>query len=69
MIWIALTKALSALAGPNSMVMTPPVGEMLLNTLSTALFMAPAVAKISKFVRTVAPLIETLKTRLPAAVQ
>jgi hypothetical protein len=69
MTWIAVTRALSALAGPNSMVIFPPEGATLLKTSSRALFMAPVVAKISKLVRTLVPLIETLKTRLPAAVQ
>ena len=69
MICIASIMALSALAGPNVMVIVPPAGAMLLNTSSTALFCAPAVLKTSKFVRTVEPLMETLKTLCPAAVQ
>jgi hypothetical protein len=51
------------------MVIVPPEGGMLLNISVTALFWAPAVAKISKFVKTVLPSMETLKIRSPAAVQ
>jgi hypothetical protein len=69
MIWMASTMALSTLAGPNWMVMAPPEGAMLLNASSTAMSDPPAVLKISKLVRTVLPLMETLKTLSPAAVQ
>lgn len=69
MIWIASTLALSTLAGPKVMVMTPPEGAMLLKTSSMALLGPPAVVKMSKLVSTVAPLMETLKTLCPAAVQ
>jgi hypothetical protein len=69
MIWMASTIALSALAGPNWIEMAPPEGAILLNTSSRAMFCPPAVLYISKLVRTVLPLIETLKTLSPAAVQ
>jgi hypothetical protein len=68
-IWIACTTALSALAGPKVMVMTPPEGAILLKTSSMALFCPPVVAKISKLVSTCVPFTETLKTLCPAAVQ
>ena len=63
------TMALSTLAGPKVIVMAPPVGAILLNTLSTAMFSPPAVAKISKLVNSVVPLTDTLNSRSPAAVQ
>ena len=43
-IWMACTSALSTLAGPNSMVMVPPEGAILLKISVTALFCPPAVA-------------------------
>ena len=48
------------------MVMAPLAGAILLNTLSTAIFCPPAVAKISKFDKTAWPLIETFSIRWPA---
>ena len=66
-IWIASTLALSTLAGPNWIVIDPPLGLMLLNTLSSAV-LAPTSAKMSKLVSTCAPLMDTLKTLCPAAV-
>ena len=69
MIWMASTLALSTPAGPNVIVMSPPEGAILWNTSSTALLAPPAEARMSKLVRTAFPLMETLKTRWPAAVQ
>lgn len=69
MIWIAATMALFTLAGPNWIVITPPDGAMLLNTSSRAMFAPPAAAKTSKLVRTVVPLIDTLKALSPEAVK
>jgi hypothetical protein len=67
--WIASTMALSTEAGPNWIVINPPLGWMFWNTSSRALFAPPAAAKISIFVKTVAPLMEALKTLFPAAFQ
>ena len=66
-IWIASTLALSTLEGPSWIVIFPPEGLMLLKILSSAV-LAPTSAKISKLVSTWVPLMETLKTRCPAAV-
>ncbi len=68
-IWMASTIALSTLAGPNWIVMAPPEGAILLKTSSRARFGPPAVLYMSKLVRTVFPLMETLKTLSPAPVQ
>jgi hypothetical protein len=64
MIWMALILALSTLAGPSWIMICPPTGAMLLNTLSSAIYRPPALAKISKFDNTWEPLMETLKIRL-----
>jgi len=48
------------------MLTAPPLGLMLLKTSSMPLNSPPAEAKMSKLVMTWVPLIETLKTRLPA---
>lgn len=69
MIWMASTLALSAEAGPNWMVIWPPLGLMLLKTWSSALLAPPALAKRSKLLSTCVPSMDTLKTRWPAAVQ
>lgn len=68
-ICIAITTALSTLAGPKLIVITPPLGAILLNTSSIALFWPPVVVKISKLVSTCVPFTETLKILCPAAVQ
>jgi len=58
---------LFTLAGPRRIVIAPPEGAILLNTLSMAMFSPPAAAKISKLVKTWVPAIETLNTLSPAA--
>lgn len=68
MTWRASTIAfVSVLVVPvNWIVITPPLGEMLLNTLSSAA-LPPTWAYTSKFDSTLLPLMETLKTLAPTA--
>jgi hypothetical protein len=63
---MASTLGLSALPALNWMTICPPTGGRVSNTLSTAVRAAPASANISKFTRTGAPLMDTLKTLWPA---
>ena len=63
MIWIPWMTALSIEAGPKLREITPFTGVMLVKTLSRAMFAPPAVAKMSKFVRTFVPLMAALKRR------
>ena len=68
-ICIAQTFALSVAAGPKSIVILPPDGAMLLNTLSMAVFAPPAAVSMSKFAITCAPFMDMLKLLEPAAVK
>src|ERR1700677_76010 len=63
-----LTWALS-LTVTNWMVMVPVLDAVAVNGSITAMYSPPAVAKMSKSVRTWVPLIRTLKVRDPAVVQ
>src|SRR6266568_8049621 len=63
-----LTWALS-LTVLNCRVILPLASAGMANCSTTALFAAPAVASISKLVRTCCPLMMTLNVRWPAAVQ
>src|SRR5215831_15669228 len=65
---IALTSARS-LVGVNVITNWPLELALAVNCSITALFIAPAAAKISKFVNTLVPLMLTLKIRDPADVQ
>jgi hypothetical protein len=67
MIWIAETLGRSAAPVENWIVMVPPLGLILLKTLSSAAF-SPTSAKMSKLVKTWVPLMETLNWRCPAMV-
>ena len=63
-----LTWALS-LTVTNWMVIAPALLAVAVNDSAAALNSPPAVAKMSKLVRTCVPLMRTLKVRDPAAVQ
>ena len=63
-----LTWALS-LTVTNWMVIVPVLLAVAVNDSATALYSPPAVAKMSKLVRTWLLLMRTLKVRSPAAVQ
>ena len=63
-----LTWALS-LTVVNWMVILPVLSAATVNCSTTALYSAPAVARMSKLVSTCLPLMVTLKMREPAVVQ
>jgi hypothetical protein len=66
-ICIASTFAFSTL-DTNCITIVPPLGLILLNTLSTAMFCPPAAAYMSKLLNTWLPFIVTLNTLAPALV-
>ena len=66
-IWIASILGRSTDPVRNWIAMLPLLA-LVVNVLSSAMFPPPACAKISKFVSTVVPLIDTPNTRCPAAV-